>query len=106
MRSKLFAMTALTPSSCVPLAAQSRDDPVPYSSPAKITVGVPRFDVRHRRVVDRQLRTLSGCIVRHAAFDRGEPSALGGSIRFLMRTLANVPRIITSWLPRRLNRSC
>ena len=26
---------------------------------------------------------------------------LGGTIRFLMRTLANVPRIITSWLPRR-----
>src|SRR5512140_2143661 len=30
-----------------------------------------------------------------------EPSALAGTIRFLMRTLANVPRIITSWLPRR-----
>jgi len=41
MRSKLLAMTALMPSSCVPLAAQSRLDPVPYSSPAKMTVGVP-----------------------------------------------------------------
>jgi hypothetical protein len=41
MRSKLFATTALTPSSRVPLAAQSRLEPVPYSSPAKITVGVP-----------------------------------------------------------------
>ena len=30
-----------------------------------------------------------------------EPSGRGGSIRFLMRTLAKVPRIITSWLPRR-----
>src|SRR3979409_796602 len=30
-----------------------------------------------------------------------EPSAFGGSMRFLMRTLAKVPRIITSWLPRR-----
>jgi hypothetical protein len=30
-----------------------------------------------------------------------EPSARGGIIRFLMRTLAKVPRIITSWLPRR-----
>ena len=29
------------------------------------------------------------------------PSAAAGSIRFLMRTLAKVPRIITSWLPRR-----
>ena len=33
MRSKLRAITALTPSNCVPLAAQSRDEPVPYSSP-------------------------------------------------------------------------
>ena len=41
MRSKLLATTALMPSSCVPLAAQSRDEPVPYSSPARITVGVP-----------------------------------------------------------------
>ena len=31
MRSKLSAMTALTPSSRVPFAAQSRDDPEPYS---------------------------------------------------------------------------
>ena len=41
MRSKLRATTALMPSSCVPLAAQSRLEPVPYSSPAKITVGMP-----------------------------------------------------------------
>ena len=41
MRSKLFAITALMPSSIVPLAAQSRLEPVPYSSPAKITVGTP-----------------------------------------------------------------
>ena len=41
MRSKLFATTALTPRSCVPFAAQSRDEPVPYSSPPKTTVGVP-----------------------------------------------------------------
>jgi len=43
MRSKLFAITAFTPSSCVPLAAQSRDDPVPYSSPPNTTVGTPSF---------------------------------------------------------------
>ena len=41
MRSKLSAMTALTPSSMVPLAAQSRELPVPYSLPARITSGVP-----------------------------------------------------------------
>jgi len=41
IRSKLRAITALTPRSCVPFAAQSRDDPVPYSSPPNTTVGVP-----------------------------------------------------------------
>ena len=41
MRSKLSAITALTPSSCVPFAAQSRDEPVPYSLPPKMTSGTP-----------------------------------------------------------------
>ena len=43
MRSKLCAMTALTPRSRVPLAAQSRELPVPYSCPAMMTSGVPAF---------------------------------------------------------------
>ena len=42
MRSKLSAITALTPSRNVPLAAQSRDEPVPYSLPAITTSGTPR----------------------------------------------------------------
>jgi len=42
MRSKLSATTARTPTSIVPLAAQSRDEPVPYSLPANTTSGVPR----------------------------------------------------------------
>ncbi len=46
MRSKLRAITALTPSRWVPLAAQSRDEPVPYSSPANTTVGVPAATYR------------------------------------------------------------
>ena len=37
MRSMLFAITARTPSSSVPLAAQSRELPLPYSSPAITT---------------------------------------------------------------------
>ena len=41
MRSKLSAITALTPSSAVPFAAQSRDEPVPYSLPAITTSGTP-----------------------------------------------------------------
>ncbi len=41
MRSKLFAITARTPSSSVPFAAQSRELPVPYWSPASTTSGIP-----------------------------------------------------------------
>ena len=40
MRSKLSAMTRRTPSSSGPLAAQSRELPVPYSRPANTTSGV------------------------------------------------------------------
>ena len=40
MRSKDSAITARTPSSFVPLAAQSRDEPEPYSLPASTTSGV------------------------------------------------------------------
>ena len=35
IRSKLSTSTARTPSSLVPLAAQSREDPMPYSLPAE-----------------------------------------------------------------------
>ena len=41
IRSYDSAMTARTPSSAVPLAAQSRDEPEPYSLPARIISGVP-----------------------------------------------------------------
>ena len=34
-------MTARTPSNLVPLAAQSREEPLPYSAPAKTTSGTP-----------------------------------------------------------------
>ena len=43
------------PAGCVPLAAQSREEPVPYSLPAKTTSGMPSLLVAHRRVVDRHL---------------------------------------------------
>ena len=42
MRSKLSTITALTPSRLTPLAAQSRDEPEPYSLPPITTSGVPR----------------------------------------------------------------
>jgi hypothetical protein len=41
IRSKLTAITARTPSRNVPLAAQSRLEPVPYSLPARTTSGTP-----------------------------------------------------------------
>ena len=53
MRSKLSAITARTPSRTVPLAAQSRELPVPYSLPAMTTSGRPVRLVEHGRVVDR-----------------------------------------------------
>ena len=41
IRSKLLAITAATPSRRVPFAAQSREEPVPYSAPPKTTSGTP-----------------------------------------------------------------
>ena len=41
MRSKETAMTARTPSKLVPLAAQSREEPEPYSAPPRTTSGMP-----------------------------------------------------------------
>ena len=41
MRSKDSAMTALTPRRFVPFAAQSREEPEPYSFPPSTTSGVP-----------------------------------------------------------------
>ena len=38
----------------MPLAAQSRLDPVPYSAPAKITSGTSVLLVAHRSFIDRQ----------------------------------------------------
>ena len=37
----LSAITTFTPSSAVPFAAQSRDEPEPYSFPDRITSGTP-----------------------------------------------------------------
>ena len=66
MRSKLSAITAARPSRFVPLAAQSRDEPEPYSLPARTTSGVPSSCVVHRRVVDRHLLARPAAL-RHAA---------------------------------------
>jgi hypothetical protein len=48
--------------------------------------------VLHRGVVDRHLLAVGRC---------GDAALGAGSSWFLRRMLAKVPRIITSWLPRR-----
>ena len=67
MRSKLWQITARTPSRRVPLAAQSRDEPLPYSAPANTTSGTPLRLVLHRGVVDRHLLAV-GPVLGEAAF--------------------------------------
>ena len=41
IRSNDWVITARTPSSAVPFAAQSRDEPEPYSAPPSTTSGTP-----------------------------------------------------------------
>ena len=43
MRSNDSVMTDFAPSRMVPLAAQSREDPVPYYLPPSTTSGTPSF---------------------------------------------------------------
>ena len=85
----------LHPSRMVPLAAQSREEPVPYSLPASTTSGVPSAlyaSPRRRSPASRRRRRRR--VQRVAAF-------LAAQHQVLMRMLAKVPRTITSSLPRR-----
>ena len=66
MRSKLSAITALTPSRAGPLAAQSRELPLPYSLPANTTSGDAFLLVAHGGVVDGQ-HVARGIVDRPAA---------------------------------------
>ena len=87
-------MTAFTPSSAVPLAAQSRDEPEPYSLPDSTTSGVPAamyFSDASNTVVTSP----------SPAKSRVKPPSVPGASWLRSRMLAKVPRIITSWLPRR-----
>ena len=77
-----------------PFAAQSRLDPLPYSLPARSDERRPLVAVPLGRVEDRQRprRSAGACV--------HEPSVPGAS-SLRSRMFANVPRIITSWFPRR-----
>ena len=83
----------------MPFAAQSRLDPEPYSLPPMMTSGTPSF--WYAIAASKMLTTsVPGRCRVHPPSTR-EPSSRGGTSRFRSRTLANVPRIITSWCPRR-----
>src|SRR2546430_7515924 len=96
IRSKLAAITALTPSKRVPLAAQSRDEPVPYSVPARITSGdfVSAYFIAASKI---DICSPSAPLEKYFV----TPPSVPGTIRFLIRTLANVPRVMTRSFPRR-----
>ena len=85
---ELSAMTAVIPSKRGPLAAQSREEPEPYSLPARTTSGTP------------SARYFSDASKIDITAPSGEvsvtPPSVPGAMRFLRRTLANVPRTMTS----------
>ena len=71
MRSKLSAITARTPSSSVPLAAQSRDDAGAVLLAGDHDQRHALLLVPHRRVVDRQSARRTGRCTVDAALDAG-----------------------------------
>ena len=76
-----------------PFAAQSRDDPLPYILPATTTMSSPAspyaWETSNRGSIPPSWKL------------RVQPPLRPSASRFFSLTLANVPRIITSWLPRR-----
>jgi acetylornithine deacetylase len=86
--SKLSAITALIPSNFVPLAAQSLDDPVPYSLPPITTKSVPLF-------LYSTTASYTGNIFS-SGYNFVNPPSVPGAISFLILILAKVPLIITS----------
>src|SRR5215210_8167745 len=86
-------MTARTPSRLGPLAAQSRELPVPYSLPAITISGVaaPWYSSEASKT---DITLLVGTW-------RVQAPSSPGVISLRRRMLPNVPRTITSWLPLR-----
>ena len=82
------AITARTPSRLAPFAAQSRDEPEPYSLPPSTTSGVPSCAYSMRRRRSPSPRRPAGAVT---------PPSVPGASWLRRRMLANVPRIITSW---------
>ena len=89
--SKLSAITAFIPNNFVPFAAQSLEEPVPYSLPATTTKFVPLF--LYSIAASYTLICFpSGCNIV-------KPPSVPAAISFLILIFPNVPLNITSWLP-------
>src|SRR5436190_1137265 len=99
MRSKLAATTAFTPNKRVPFAAQSRDEPVPYSCPARMINGV---FVSAYFIAASKIDISSP--VSEFPFPKYfvTPPSVPGTIKFLTRTFANVPRVRWNFVPLRV----
>mmetsp|Transcript_14449 Transcript_14449/g.26144 ORF Transcript_14449/g.26144 Transcript_14449/m.26144 type:complete len:216 (-) Transcript_14449:2029-2676(-) len=94
MRSKLSAITALTPCRYGPLAAQSRDDPLPYSLPARMIRECPSA-LYFSAASNTDMVSPDGmCTVT------GPVCPVPASL-LEMRVLAKVPRAMIRSLPRR-----
>ncbi len=72
-------MTAFTPSSSVPLAAQSRLEPVPYSLPGQDDQRHALLLVLHGRIVDAHLLTIRQ-VQGQPAFDPGHQPVLQADV--------------------------
>ena len=86
---KTSANTALIPSSFVPFAAQSLEEPVPYSFPAMTTKSI-FFYIPWQPHKHSLLCHQDGVV---------NPPSVPGAISFPILILPKVPRIITSWFP-------
>ena len=80
----------------MPFAAQSRDEPEPYSLPDRTTSGVPAS-----RYFSDASKTVVTSPPPSPDRSRVKPPSVPGASWLRSRMLAKVPRIITSWLPRR-----
>src|ERR1051326_7879294 len=92
MRSKLAAITAFTPNKRVPFAAQSRDEPLPYSFPAKITSGVfvSAYFIAASKIDICSPSPFLELPLRLGPKNFVTPPSVPGTIKFLIRTFANV----------------
>jgi aconitase A len=84
MRSKLSVMTALTPSRLVPLAAQSREDPEPYSLPpktVKVTAAPSEFSAPGKETITFDAK------VRIDTPGEADYYRNGGILQYVLRSL-------------------